>query len=240
MAGRMLHLARHLRERTRRHFVTGLLVIVPLWLTWYVLSSLVRWMDRVLAILPRDIRPESWLPFPVPGLGLILTLIVIQLVGIMGANLLGRSFVRSFENLLGRIPVVRGIYGSVQQMLRQIVAVDSEKFRKVVLVRYPGGAGLYRIGFLTGERVSVTPGDPEKLLHVFLPNSPNVATGHFFFAAESAVLSTDITIDQAIRLIMSGGLVERDELQTEHLDSQVEFRQVVREESACPDSARER
>jgi len=209
--GRILALFRHIRERTRRHFITGLLVIVPLWLTWYVLASLVKWMDRVLAVLPVAYRPEAWLPFPVPGLGVILTLVVIQFVGIMGANLLGRSFVRELEKLLGRIPVVRGIYGSVQQMLRQLVTVDSNKFHKVVLMRYPGGEGLYRIGFVTGERETTFVGKPpEKLLHVFLPNSPNIATGHFFMVAESQVLDTDITTDQACRLIMSGGLVGRD------------------------------
>jgi uncharacterized membrane protein len=212
MTGRAMRLVRHLRERTRRHFITGLLVIVPLWMTWYVLASLVKWMDRVLAVLPAQYRPEAWLPFPIPGLGVILTLLVIQFVGTMGANLLGRSFVRELEKLLRRIPVVRGIYGSVQQMLRQLVAVDANKFHKVVLMRYPGGAGLYRIGFVTGARETVLGGKPpEKLLHVFLPNSPNIATGHFFMVEESQVLDTDITTEQACRLIMSGGLVERDE-----------------------------
>lgn len=213
MAGEIGRLARLLGERTRGHFVTGLLVIVPLWMTWYVLASLVRWMDRVLAVLPKDYRPEAWLPFPVPGLGVILTLLVIQIVGIMGANLLGRSFVNSFERLLGRIPVVRGIYGSVQQMLRQLVVVDANKYHRVVLMRYPGGEGIYRIGFVTGERVLTTRENPcEKLLHVFLPNSPNVATGHFFVVSETQVQATDISTEQAIRLIMSGGLVERDEV----------------------------
>lgn len=213
MAGRMLSLVRHLRERTKRHFITGLLVIVPLSLTWYVLASLVKWIDRVLAILPVAYRPETWLPFPIPGLGVILALVVIQFVGIMGANLLGRKFVRELEKLLRRIPVVRGIYGSVQQMLRQLVVVDENKFHKVVLMRYPGGEGLYRIGFVTGSRETVFQDrPPEKLLHVFLPNSPNIATGHFFMVHPSQVLDTDITTNQACRLIMSGGLVARDEL----------------------------
>ncbi|MBI4721317.1 MAG: DUF502 domain-containing protein [Chitinivibrionia bacterium] len=218
MAGRVTRLSRHLRERTRRHFITGLLVIVPLWMTWYVLASLVRWIDRVLAILPKEYRPEAWLPFPVPGLGLMLTLLVIQFVGIMGANLIGRSFVNSLEKVLGRIPVVRGIYGSVQQVLRQLVAVDSNKFHKVVLMRYPGETGIYRIGFVTGEREMACQGrDREKLLHVFLPNSPNIATGHFFLATESQVQFTDITTEQALRMIMSGGLVDRDDSQ--HLET---------------------
>jgi uncharacterized membrane protein len=212
MGERAQSLLRHVRERTRRHFITGLLVIVPLWLTWYVLASLVRRVDGVLAILPAPYRPEAWLPFPIPGLGVILTLVVIQVVGAMGANLIGYSFVQSFERFLGRIPVVRGIYRSVQQVLRQLVAVDSNKFRRVVLLRYPGGAGLYRIGFVTGERTMAGPqGQGETLLHVFLPNTPNAATGHFFFVAESEAIPTDIPTDQAFRLVMSGGLVERDE-----------------------------
>jgi len=203
---------KHFRERTRRHFVTGLLVIVPLWLTWFVIASLVKRMDRVLAILPEQIRPETWLPFPIPGLGVILTLLTIQLVGILGANLLGRGFVRSFEGLLRRIPFVRGIYGSAQQVLRQIVAEEANRFKRVVLVRYPGGEGLYRLGFVTGERPGIgADGRPTTLLHLFLPNSPNAATGHFFFASADLVRETTITTEEAFKLLLSGGLVERDE-----------------------------
>jgi uncharacterized membrane protein len=206
-AGRVL---RHLRERTRRRFITGLLVIVPLWMTWFVLSAIVRRVDRVLAVLPKAYHPDAWLPFPVPGLGVILTLVVIQLVGVLGANLLGRSFVRSFEGFLARIPFVRGLYSSTQQVLRQIVAVDSASFRRVVLVRYPGGVGLYRVAFVTGEREVTCDGRSEKLLHLFLPNSPNAATGHFFFAEERLIVESDMTTEQAFKLLMSGGILESD------------------------------
>ncbi|HEY5999956.1 MAG TPA: DUF502 domain-containing protein [bacterium] len=200
---------RSLRERTKRNFITGLLVIVPLWLTWFVLAAIVRRIDRVLAILPEAYRPEAYLGFPIPGLGVFLTLVVIMLVGTLSTNLIGRSFVTSFERLLGRIPFVRGLYGSSQQVLRQIVSVDSASYHRVVLVRYPAGEGLYRVGFVTGEReITGCDGNPEKLLHVFLPNSPNAATGHFFFAAAAAVVDTDLTPEQAFRLIMSGGLLE--------------------------------
>lgn len=212
MTERFSALLRHFRERTRRHFITGLLVIVPLWLTWWVLSAIVNRIDRVMAILPKSYHPDAWLPFPVPGLGVILTLIVIQAVGVLSANLIGQSFVNSFERFLGRIPFVRGLYGSSQQVLRQLVSVDSTRFRRVVLVRYPGGVGLYRIAFVTGERVErQSDGTHEKLLHLFLPNSPNVATGHFFFATLEQVLETEMTTEQAFKLIMSGGLIEKDE-----------------------------
>ena len=173
---------RPLRERVRRHFITGLLVIVPLWLTWFVIASLVKRIDRVLAILPEHIRPETWLPFPIPGLGVILTLVTIQLVGILGANLLGRGFVRSFEGLLRRIPFVRGIYGSAQQVLRQIVAEEANRFKRVVLVRYPGGEGLYRLGFVTGERPGI--GADGR------PTTRAIATAAVFLRAEPRAAGT--------------------------------------------------
>lgn len=204
-------LLRHLREGTRRHFVTGLLVIVPLWLTWFVLSSLVKRIDRVLAVLPVAYRPETWLPFPIPGLGVILTLVVIQIVGVLGANLLGRSFFGLLERLVGSIPIVRAIYGSAQQVLRRVMDVDSNRFKRVVLVRYPGGEGLYRIGFVTGEqRRSRDDGSVETLLHVFLPNSPNAATGLFFLAEPELVRETTISTEEAFKLLMSAGLAEKD------------------------------
>lgn len=216
---------KRLRERAKRNFIAGLLVIVPLWLTWYVIASLVRRMDLVLAVLPEAYRPETWLPFPIPGLGVILTLLVIQVVGMLGANLLGRSFVHSFERFLRRIPFVRGLYGSVQQILRQIVADKSNRFRRVVLVRYPGGDGLCRLGFVTGERLLRSPdGTCQTLLHLFLPNSPNAATGHFFMAAEHLVIETDISTEEAFRLLMSAGLAERDECGPIFPQEDLEFR----------------
>ena len=201
-----------LRERTRRNFITGLLVIVPLWLTYFVLAAIVRRIDRVLAILPEAYRPEAYLGFPIPGLGVILTVIVILIVGTLSTNLIGRSFVNSFERFLSRIPFVRGLYGSTQQVLRQIVSVDSASYHRVVLVRYPAGEGLYRVGFITGEReMTGCDGTPQKVLHVFLPNSPNAATGHFFLATAETVIDTDLTSEQAFRLIMSGGLLEGED-----------------------------
>ena len=204
---------KRLRERAKRNFITGLLVIVPLWLTWVVLAAIVRRIDGVLAILPEAYRPEAFLGFPIPGLGVILTLIVIQVVGFLGSNLIGKSLVGNFERLLGRIPFVRGLYGSTQQVLRQLVSVDSSSFHRVVIVRYPGGEGLYRVGFVTGEReIGGCDGKPQKVLHVFLPNSPNAATGHFFVANADAIIDTDLTPEQAFKLIMSGGLLESEEM----------------------------
>jgi len=211
MKGKQAGALRRWREGVRRHFVTGLLVIVPLWLTWFVLSSLVKRIDRVLAILPLQYRPETWLPFPLPGLGVILTLVVIQVVGILGANLFGRSFFGFLERMVGRIPIVRAIYGSAQQVLRQVVNVDSNRFKRVVLVRYPGGEGMYRLGFVTGEqRVPRGDGTVETLLHLFLPNSPNAATGLFFLAEAGQVRETGISTEEAFKLLMSAGLVERN------------------------------
>jgi uncharacterized membrane protein len=114
--------------------------------------------------------------------------------------------------MVGRIPIVRAIYGSAQQVLRQVVDVDANRFKRVVLVRYPGGEGLHRLGFVTGEQVvRRQDGTHETLLHLFLPNSPNAATGHFFLAEARLVQETSITTEEAFKLLMSAGLVERDE-----------------------------
>lgn len=198
---------RRFRERARRDFVTGVLIIVPLWVTWWVLSAIVRRMDRVLAILPERFHPATYLPFPVPGLGVILTLVVIQLVGTLGANLFGRALVRGVERLLARIPFVRAVHLLIKQFLEQIVSVDASRFRRVVLVRYPG-EGVFRIGLVTGERTVAAPdGTERRMLHLFLPNSPNAATGLFFVAEEDQVVPTDLTTEQAFRTLMSAGVV---------------------------------
>jgi uncharacterized membrane protein len=198
---------RRFREAVRRHFVTGLIVTVPLVLTWWVISAIVRRVDRVLAILPADYHPNTYLPFPLPGLGVIFTLLIILLVGMLSANLFGRRMMHSLEGLLGKIPFVRLIYLPVKQFLEQVVGKDAVRFRRVVLVPYPS-EGMYRVGFVTGERIVQEPrAPPRRMLHLFLPNSPNAATGLLFVAAEDQVVPLDLTPDQAFKLVVSAGIM---------------------------------
>ncbi|MEW6488752.1 MAG: DUF502 domain-containing protein [Thermodesulfobacteriota bacterium] len=198
---------KHVRVETRKHFLTGLLVIVPLGLTYYVVSAIVRAMDRVLAVLPPLFHPETYLPFRVPGLGLIVTLLLIQVVGFLSANLLGRSVVKAYENVLHRIPVVRTLYVAIKQLLEQMLSPDGDRFRRVVLVEYPR-KGIYSLGFVTGvSRGEVQDKTRERVLNVFLPTTPNPTSGFYLLVPEKEAVSLEIPVDDAFKLIMSAGIV---------------------------------
>lgn len=201
---------RHIRDRTRRHFLTGLLVIVPLGLTYYVISAIVVRMDRVLAILPPRFHPDTYLPFKVPGLGVIVTLLIIQLVGLLSANLFGRTVVRAYEHVLERIPVVRTVYVAVKQLLEQVLSGDTDRFRRVVLVEYPR-PGIYSLGFVAGAtRGEVGEKIGEKTLNVFIPTTPNPTSGYYLVIPESQAIPLELGVDQAFKLIMSAGMVGND------------------------------
>jgi len=197
----------HVREQTRRHFFTGLLVIVPLGLTYYVISALVQAMDRVLAVLPARFHPDTYLPFPLPGLGLVATVLLIQVVGFLSANLFGRSVVKAYELVLDRIPVVRTLYLAIKQVLEQMISGDSERFRRVVLIEYPR-KGIYSMAFVTGvSRGEVQDKTPEKMVNVFLPTTPNPTSGFYLLVPEKDTVPLQIPVDDAFKLIMSAGIV---------------------------------
>lgn len=205
--GLLRRVREHVRAETRKHFLTGLLVIVPLGLTYYVVSAIVRAMDRVLAVLPPPFHPDTYLPFRIPGLGLIVTLVLIQVVGFLSANLFGRSVVKAYENVLQRIPVVRTVYVAVKQLLEQILSADGDRFRRVVLVEYPR-KGIYSLGFATGvSRGEVQEKTRERVINVFIPTTPNPTSGFYLLVPEKEALPLEIPVDDAFKLIMSAGMV---------------------------------
>lgn len=202
---------RHFKVQTRRHFLTGLLVIVPLGLTFFVVSWIVGFMDRILGVLPSRFHPDTYLPFPIPGLGVIFTLAIIQLVGLLSANLLGRRVVKTYEKVLDRIPVVRGVYLAVKQLLEQILSPNSDRFRRAVLVEYPR-RGIYSIGFVTGLGAgTLQENTPEKVLNIFVPTTPNPTSGYYLLVPEDQAKPLDLTVEQAFKLIVSAGMVGMNE-----------------------------
>ena len=201
----------HLKVQTRRHFLTGLLVIVPLWLTYVVVASIVGFMDNLIEVLPRRVHPSTYLPFRIPGLGLIVTLAVIQLVGLLSANLMGRKVVKIYESVLDRIPFVRSIYVGIKQLLEQVLSDKSDRFRRAVLVEYPRH-GIYSIGFVTGTAGGVAQRKtPEKVMNIFIPTTPNPTSGYYLLIPEKDLIPLDITVEQAFKLIVSAGMVGVDE-----------------------------
>jgi uncharacterized membrane protein len=199
---------KHLKAQTKRHFLTGLLVIVPLGLTVKVVSVIAGYMDLTLAYLPARFHPDTYLPFRIPGLGIIFTLAIIQVVGLLSANLFGRKVVKTYEKVLDRIPFVRGVYVAVKQLLEQILSPQSEdRFRRAVLVEYPR-KGIFSIGFVTGVGKSeLQKKTPERVLNIFLPTTPNPTSGYYLLIPEKDAIQLDLTVEQAFKLIVSAGMV---------------------------------
>ena len=201
----------HLKVQTRRHFLTGLLVIVPLGLTFFVVSWIVGFMDQILVYIPPKFHPDTYLPFTVPGLGVIFTLFIIQFVGLLSANLFGRKVVKTYEQVLDRIPFVRGVYLAVKQLLEQILSQDSDRFRRAVLVEYPR-KGIYSIGFVTGVGAGpMQENTPEKVLNIFIPTTPNPTSGYYLLVPEKDTVPLSLTVEEAFKIIVSAGMVGGDE-----------------------------
>jgi uncharacterized membrane protein len=190
----------------RRYFITGLLIWVPLVITLWVLSLLVGIMDQTLLLLPPRWRTESWLGVHVPGLGVILTLIIVFATGVFGANILGQRLVRFWEGVLARIPVVNTLYTGVKQISDTLFKPGGQAFRKALLVEWPS-PGLWTIAFLTGQPggdvVNHLKGD---FVSIYVPTTPNPTGGYFMMVARSKVIELDMSVDEALKYIISMGV----------------------------------
>ena len=168
-----------LKTPIRRYFITGLLVWVPIVITVWVLSILVGTMDQTLLLLPSALRPEHWLGVNVPGMGVILTLLVVFLTGLLTTNILGQRLVRFWESLLARIPVVNSIYNGVKQVSDTLFSPSGQAFRKALLVQWPS-PGMWTIAFMTGapggDVVNHLQGD---YISIYVPTTPNPTGGYF-------------------------------------------------------------
>ena len=195
----------------KRYFVTGLLIWVPLGITVWVLKLLIGTMDQSLLLLPKAYRPESWMGVYVPGLGAILTLLVILVTGLFTANIIGQRLIRFWEGLLGRIPVVKSIYYSVKQVSDTLFSGSGEAFRKVLLVRYPHPQA-WSLAFQTtvpGKEVASKL--DEEYVGVFVPTTPSPVNGFYFFVKKSETIELDMDVDVALKYIVSMGVVASPE-----------------------------
>jgi uncharacterized membrane protein len=191
----------------RRYFITGLVVWVPLVITLWVLSFLVSTMDQTLLLLPTALRPEHWLGVYIPGMGVVLTLLVVFLTGLFTANIIGQRMVRVGERALARIPVVNSIYNGVKQVSDRLFSPGGQAFRKALLVQWPS-TGMWTIAFLTGvpggDVVNHLEGD---YVSIYVPTTPNPTGGYFVMLPRSAVIELDMTVDDALKYIISMGVV---------------------------------
>lgn len=195
------------RRLLKRYFITGLLIWVPLAITVWVLVLIVRTMDQSLLLLPESARPEQLLGVYIPGLGVLLTLLVVLTTGLVTTNIIGQRLVRFWEALLSRIPVVKSIYYSVKQVSDTLFAGDGEAFRKVLLVRYPHPEA-WSVAFQTGlPPREIAQHGADELVSVFIPTAPSPVNGFFFFVRKRDTVELDISVDDALKYIVSMGVV---------------------------------
>jgi uncharacterized membrane protein len=191
----------------KRYFITGLLVLVPLFITVWVLTILIGLMDQSLLLLPASWRPEAQLGISIPGIGALLTLGIILITGVVATNFFGKRIILFWEALLGRVPVVKSIYYSVKQVSDTLFSDSGQAFRKALLVQYPR-EGSWTIAFLTGKPggdvVNHLEGD---YVSVYVPTTPNPTSGFFLMMPKEDVIELKMSVDEALKYIVSMGVV---------------------------------
>lgn len=203
---RALHV--RIMARLRNAFLTGILVTVPFgitaWLAWEVISYV---DDRVTPLIPPTWNPESYLPFSIPGLGVLIVLTALILIGMFAAGLVGRFLMRSGERAVARVPVVRSLYATTKQIFETVMAERSNAFRETVLFEYPR-PGCWAIGFITGETEGhVQELTKDRVINIFLPTTPNPTSGFLLFVPEQQVQVLEMSVEDGLKMVISGGIV---------------------------------
>lgn len=193
----------------RKYFISGLLVWLPIVVTVLVIKFLVDVLSKSLLLLPTQFQPDYLLGFHVPGIGVILTLAVILTTGLLAANFIGKRLVDFGDAVMGRIPVVRSVYTGVKQVTQTLFSPGGQSFRKVLLVEYPS-AGIWTIAFQTGHVSTEIQSalHAEQMVSYFVPTTPNPTSGFLMMTPKSKVIELDISVDQALKFVISLGVVQ--------------------------------
>jgi uncharacterized membrane protein len=198
------------RKDFRSLFLTGLLVIIPVWVTYLTLKFLVGLTDEAILILPAFLRPENVLGFHIPGSGLVIAVFIILLVGFVARNVLGRRLVVWGEDLIGRIPLVRSVYSAIKKFTYTILGGNQE-FQRAVIIEYPR-VGVWTVGFVTNRATKdqLSERFPEDMLAVFVTTTPNPTSGWVVFVPERDCIPLDMSVEEAFKVVVSGGVVMPD------------------------------
>jgi uncharacterized membrane protein len=202
-----LPLLKTIKSKLRGYFIAGVLAVVPLSITVYAIGLLLRNGDRIFALIPRRFNPETFIPFPIPGLGAVLVLLCILIIGVLVKNYVGGRIIELGERIVYQIPLVRPIYAAIKQLLTAIFSQSDSSFKRVVLVEYPR-RGIYALGFVTGVSTGeVQEATRERMINVFLPTTPNPTSGFYLLVPEKDTISLSMGVEDAFKLLISGGLV---------------------------------
>jgi uncharacterized membrane protein len=197
-------------SRVRNYFLTGLVLVGPLYITINLTWWFINWVDDLVRpFIPSAYRPETYLPVKIPGFGLVVALFTLTMLGFLTANFVGRKLVEAGEAILSRMPVVRPIYKSLKQIFETLFTKGGSNFRRVGLVEFPA-PGMWSLVFLANSASSDIASKLPDTEHIaaFMPCTPNPTTGFFFYVPRSDVVDLDITVEQAMTLIMSAGMVQ--------------------------------
>lgn len=194
--------------RLRAYFFAGVLVTAPIGITLYLVWLFVDFVDsQVTPLIPVRYNPESYLPFSIPGLGLVVSIVALTLIGALTAGLLGRWVLGLFERMMARMPVVRNLHSALKQIMETVLAQKSNAFRQVVLIEYPR-RGIWAVGFITGDTVGEVQNlTADQMVNVFLPTTPNPTSGFLLFLPREDVYVLQMTVEEGIKMVVSGGLV---------------------------------
>jgi uncharacterized membrane protein len=204
----------------KRYLIAGLLVWLPLGVTIVVIKFLVELFDQSLLLLPQAYRPENLLGVDIPGLGVLLSFVVILITGVFVANFLGSKLVGFWESFLSRIPLVRSIYQAVKQIAEAVFGAGDQTFQKTFLIEYPR-KGLWTIAFQTGKSQS----EPqvktglEDVVNLFVPTTPNPTSGFFIMASRKEIIELELEVEDALKMVISGGVVAPSEKQIKALEN---------------------
>ena len=219
-----------LKTALRRYFLTGLLLVTPIWGTILVLKTLFVAVDGILGDAVAELVPDHY----IPGLGIVTLVLLIFLVGLFAANFIGRQIVSHWEDWLNRLPLVRGIYSTLKSMMDILSFSERGSYRRVVLIQFPKN-GHYCFAFVTGmTKGETTALGQEALIHVYVPTSPNPTSGYFLLVPEREVTSVDISIEEAMKLIVSGGLYTPAGSMASALNGEPKWSQVKQPDAGVP------
>lgn len=201
----------------RRYFIAGLLVWLPIFITYFIIHFIVQLLDGSLALLPKNYHPDHWAGHHIPGLGVIFTLFILILTGLLVTNFLGHKLLTIWEKLLSRIPLIRSIHSATKQVVNAILQPNGNAFRQVVLIPYPH-RGMWSIAFVTSG-VLKSEWTQSQIVNVFVPTTPNPTSGFLLFVPIEDIYELNMTIEEALRLVISLGVVIPETLKKAHTDS---------------------
>ena len=194
-------------KRLRRYIVAGILVWLPIGVTIGLVWFLVSLMDKTLVLIPQRYQPEELIGFAIPGLGIVLTFVVLLTTGVLAANIVGRSMVGLWEKMLERIPVVRAVYSAAKNFTEIVFSDSSQSFKKVLLIEYPR-KGLYSLAFQTSSELGEVQGRTgEAVVCTFVPTTPNPTSGFIIIVPRKDLIELDMEVDEALKMIISLGVV---------------------------------